>query len=189
MVERTPRSFLTVANALTFSRLLLLPVIVVAVTTRHGWLAVGAMALVLLTDLLDGRLARRLGQASAFGKALDSTVDFVLIYSLFIAFYAAGRIASYQFLLLYLAMLSILLLQFTQPAAGGEPASTRFGKPTGALQYLFLLLLVIREPFPDSRALLITTHILFAFLAAAIVLNTIECLSRLWRLTRSASAE
>jgi phosphatidylglycerophosphate synthase len=180
---------LTLANALTCSRLLLLPLVIAGVATRHGVLASGAMLVMWITDLLDGRLARRMGQASAFGKSLDSTVDFVLIYSLFIAFYAAGRLATWQFAFLYLSMLAILLLQFAQAATGGELAATSLGKVTGSLQYLYLLFLVAREVLPASRALAVANLSLFAALAAAIVLNAGECALRVRRIVRAAGAE
>jgi phosphatidylglycerophosphate synthase len=177
----------TIANLLTFSRLILLPIIVIAVATDQGWLAVGTMAVVLVTDLLDGRIARRLGQASQFGKNLDSTVDFVLIYSLFIAFYAAGRLETYQFLVLYLAMLSILVYQMVQPTGGGSVATTRFGKPVGALQYLYLLLLVAQEPFPGSGFLATVGGVVFAILAVTIGANVVETGVRMFKPTRISS--
>ena len=109
---------ITAGNMLTAARLVLLPVIVAGIACRLGYLTVAAMAAALVTDLLDGRLARRFKQASAFGRTLDSTIDFVLIYSLFIAFYAAGRLATYQFAVIYVAMLTNLMLQVTNMGAG-----------------------------------------------------------------------
>ena len=37
------RVIITIANMLTFARLVLLPVVIVGVATDNGWLAVGAM--------------------------------------------------------------------------------------------------------------------------------------------------
>lgn len=177
---------LTVANALTFARLILLPVIIFGIVTSHGWVTVVAMAAVLLTDLLDGRIARRLRQATQFGQALDSTVDFVLIYSLFIAFYAAGRLATYQFAILYLAMLTILSLQLLTQG-GGTMASPATGKLVGALEYVFLLFLTVREVLPEAPLLASLGLGLFLVLAAAIALNTIVCLKMIVAATGPAS--
>jgi phosphatidylglycerophosphate synthase len=176
----------TPANLLTFSRLLLLPVVMAGIVTHHGYLTVAAMTVLWTTDLLDGRLARWLGQAGAFGKTLDSTVDFVLIYSLFITFYAAGRLASYQFAVLYLAMLTILALQFAQMAGGsGGAASTALGKATGALEYGYLLFLVAREVMRPSPGLATTNTVFFAVLALAIVLNSALCIVSVSRSARA----
>ncbi len=182
-------SVLTPANLLTYSRLILLPVVIVGVATRSGYLAVGAMVVLWITDLLDGRIARLMKQAGAFGKTLDSTVDFVLIYSLFITFYAAGRLATYQFAFLYLAMLTILSLQFALTAAGrDEVASTTLGKVTGALQYLYLLFLVAMEVIPKSRIVSIVNIVLFAALALAIVLNSIQCVAAMRNIVRAGES-
>jgi phosphatidylglycerophosphate synthase len=181
---------LTAANALTFSRLLLLPVIVVGIAIGPGWLAATGMLVVLLTDLADGRLARRLGQSSAFGKTLDSTIDFVLIYSLFIAFYAAGRLATYEFAILYAAMLTILSVQLSATATGADPASAPmpFGKLTGALQYAFLVFLAAAEVLPETGALARVHAGFFLVLAAAIALNTVWCAAAIARALRGRSA-
>lgn len=178
----------TAANLLTFSRLIILPIVIVGIATRHGYEAVVAMGVILFTDLLDGRIARRLGQATSFGKSFDSTVDFVLIYALFIAFYAAGRLSTWQFGFLYLAMLTIFLLQFALIAAGKgeEVASTALGKITGALQYGYLLFLVALEVLPGSSAISAANSVFFVVLACAIVLNSIQCVARIRSMRRTA---
>lgn len=188
------RSFATPANLLTFSRLIFLPVVIYGLVTDQHWVAIGAMFLAWLTDLLDGRIARFMKQGgSRFGKALDSTIDFALIYCLFIAFYASGRLAHWQFAILYLAMLSILTLQFFLEGTGkeGEVATTRLGKPTGALQYAYLLILVVLE-IPAAREIswVETAHsIYFAILAVAIVLNSVEIVSMLVRMPDRGGAQ
>jgi len=180
-----PESPITPANLLTYSRLLLLPIVIVGVATHRGYLAVGAMAVLLVTDLLDGRIARLMRQSGSFGKTLDSTVDFVLIYSLFITLYASGRLATYQFAFLYLSMLTILSLQFALAAAGrtSELPATALGKATGALQYAYLLFVLAREVTPKVQALAVADKVFFAVLAAAIVLNSAECILRICRMT------
>jgi phosphatidylglycerophosphate synthase len=141
------------------------------------------MGAAIVTDLLDGRLARRLRQASDLGRNLDSTVDFVLIYSLFIAFYVGGRLETYQFGVLYVAMLLNLLVQMASLGlleAGGL-ARTIAGKPTGALQYGYLLFLVAREVMPSTHTVVLIDRIFFGVLAVAIAANCIECAIRLRR--------
>jgi phosphatidylglycerophosphate synthase len=167
----------TIANGCTYARLILLPFVIGGVATRHGWLAVIGMIAIWVTDLLDGRLARRLGQAGEFGKTLDSTIDFTLIYSLFITFYAAGRLTTSQFAFLYLAMLAILSLQMVRAARGGgaDIVGTTLGKLTGALQYAYLLFLVALEVLPYPHWLYVLHAIYFLILAATTVLFAVEC--------------
>ncbi|MFB3881286.1 MAG: CDP-alcohol phosphatidyltransferase family protein, partial [Armatimonadota bacterium] len=127
--------------------------------------------------------------AGGFGKTLDSTVDFVLIYSLFIAFYAAGRLATYQFAVLYLAMLTILTLQFAEIAsASARTATTAVGKLTGALEYAYLLFLVAREAIRPTQALEAANIGLFSVLALAIVVNSSLCVARVISVERQLRA-
>jgi len=180
----------TIANGLTFSRLVLLPVVIVGIAIDNGWLAVVTMVLMWITDLLDGRIARLMRQAGPFGKALDSTVDFVLIYCLFIAFYAAGRLETYQFAFLYLAMISLLSLQFLLMSAGrsDELADTTVGKLTGALQYTYLLFLVALMVIPENDIISYVDMALFMLLAVAIVVNSGLCIARIRSIARGAES-
>ena len=73
---------LTPANQLTISRLILAPVFffLLAVGGRTcSFAAAGVFLLASLTDLLDGYLARRLRQVSAFGRVADALVDKIIV--------------------------------------------------------------------------------------------------------------
>lgn len=169
-----PGGFFTIPNMLTLARLVLLPFIIAGIRLGLGYVAVAVMALVVLTDLIDGRLARRLGQQSAFGGTFDSTVDLVLIYSLFIALYSAGRLATYQFGIVYVSMLTMLLMQIAAMGTGASEGvvKTRSGKVTGALQYGYLLFLIARLVLPAGRAIMVIDHIWFIVLAISIAVSS-----------------
>ena len=74
--------FWSLPNALTYFRLILIPVFVGAfylhVEWRH-WATGGIFLLAALTDWLDGFLARYLKQASAFGAFLDPVADKLMV--------------------------------------------------------------------------------------------------------------
>lgn len=73
---------LTIPNILTFIRILLIPVVVVAFyidTPLWRWLAVFAFASACFTDYLDGYLARILKQTSRLGTFLDPLADKLLV--------------------------------------------------------------------------------------------------------------
>lgn len=66
----------TVPNAMSFFRLLLVPVIVWAYMVRQNTpLTITLLAVSALTDILDGRIARRFNMVSDLGKALDPLAD------------------------------------------------------------------------------------------------------------------
>ena len=69
------------ADAVTWLRLLLLPVIWVLAMLGHGRLVGAGLVLAGVTDFLDGYLARRLGQESSAGARLDAIADILLLLS------------------------------------------------------------------------------------------------------------
>ena len=66
---------LKLANLVTLSRGLLIAPILALLALGHPRWALGVYLAACATDLLDGWLARRTGQASAFGAQLDASVD------------------------------------------------------------------------------------------------------------------
>ncbi len=80
-VEVNEDRIITLPNAITLVRLLLLPVFVYLLFGQEdrfaaGWLLVGIGA----TDWVDGYLARRLNQVSNVGKILDPVADRLLFF-------------------------------------------------------------------------------------------------------------
>ncbi len=65
----------TRANALTLLRLLLAPVLVCSVLAGAAVVAACCVGLAVATDLADGWLARRHGEATPLGGAIDHAVD------------------------------------------------------------------------------------------------------------------
>lgn len=68
-----------VPNVLTMLRLLLIPVFVALYATGHDKLALLTFIIASLTDLLDGYLARKNNQITAFGKLMDPLADKVMV--------------------------------------------------------------------------------------------------------------
>lgn len=72
-----------VPNIITLSRIVLIPVFIVVFYLPLNWgsniLSAIIFALAALTDWLDGYLARRLAQTSAFGAFLDPVADKLLV--------------------------------------------------------------------------------------------------------------
>jgi CDP-diacylglycerol--glycerol-3-phosphate 3-phosphatidyltransferase len=72
---------MSVPNILTASRIVLTALLFVP--AFRGWriLFAAGFAIAFITDLLDGYLARKLGQTSYFGMRFDSIADYFLIAS------------------------------------------------------------------------------------------------------------
>jgi len=78
---------LNVPNVVTLSRIVLIPILIGVYYTPDGWLTretqniIGTSVFILagITDWLDGYLARRLNQMSAFGAFLDPVADKLIV--------------------------------------------------------------------------------------------------------------
>lgn len=72
---------MTLASKITILRILLLPVVLYLLLEQKFSLATAIYAFVILTDLLDGFIARFFRQKSALGAFLDPLADKLLIIS------------------------------------------------------------------------------------------------------------
>lgn len=86
---------LNIPNLLTVIRLILIPVFVFSYYIPAAWANTFAMAIFIaaaITDWLDGYLARKLNQSSAFGAFLDPVADKLMVAAALIMLTADGRV-------------------------------------------------------------------------------------------------
>ncbi len=81
---------LNLPNLLSFSRILLVPLLVVVLLTEprfnnQEWVGLGVFLLASLTDFLDGFIARRRRQITKLGKLLDPAADKILTAAAYIS--------------------------------------------------------------------------------------------------------
>ncbi|HEX7319660.1 MAG TPA: CDP-alcohol phosphatidyltransferase family protein [bacterium] len=98
----------TAANALTASRILLLPFIIASIITQHRITALVIMLISLGTDIFDGYIARHFNQETEFGKILDPVVDKTCLAAILIALLAVHAIPLWVVLIIIARDLFIL---------------------------------------------------------------------------------
>lgn len=81
-----------VANALTLFRVLAIPFAVGLLASGDGAAAAALMALMFLSDALDGRAARRAGQTASYGARLDVLADRAVEWSFWLYFGWSGAL-------------------------------------------------------------------------------------------------
>src|SRR6201998_4402598 len=89
---------LNVPNVLTVVRILLVPVLVVALLEKTGGgdlLAALVFAVASLTDALDGKLARLRDSVTTFGKLMDPIADKLLIIAALVALVSRNRLEGW----------------------------------------------------------------------------------------------
>ena len=94
---------LNLPNLVTWLRIILIPVFVGVYYVADAWLSpvmqnwigMSIFALAAITDWLDGYLARRWGQTSAFGAFLDPVADKLMVAAALILLVELGRAEAY----------------------------------------------------------------------------------------------
>jgi CDP-diacylglycerol--glycerol-3-phosphate 3-phosphatidyltransferase len=94
------RRLVNVPNVVTFSRIVLIPLIIGLYYVPDDWLSWQAKNLsativfvvAAVTDWLDGYLARRLNQMSAFGAFLDPVADKLIVTGALVVLLYLGRV-------------------------------------------------------------------------------------------------
>ncbi|MFI2751982.1 CDP-alcohol phosphatidyltransferase family protein [Cellulomonas sp. P22] len=148
---------LTVPNAISLARLLLVPVFAVLIATgEDGW-AFLVLAVSGASDWLDGVLARRLGQVSKLGQMLDPAADRLFILVTLIGL--AWRDVVPWWLLVAIVLRDLLLLGMLGVLArrgyGPLPVHLAGKAGTFALLYAFPLLLLAEWPAPVGTVALV----------------------------------
>jgi len=133
----------TRANALTLARLALAPLLAWAICAPAATLALICFALAVASDLADGRVARRFGEASPLGGFLDHAID---------ATFVASGLAALALLGLVPALLPALVLAaFAQYAldsralAGRPLRASALGRWNGIAYFVLLGIPVVRD--------------------------------------------
>ena len=85
-------SELNLPNKLTLLRIALVPVYLVLLSMGFNWLALIVFAAASLTDMLDGKIARKYNLITNFGKFMDPIADKLLTHTAFIMLCAMGRL-------------------------------------------------------------------------------------------------
>ena len=141
---------LTLPNLVTYFRLLL-PVGAILITWREPLLVLPFAVLAFVLDGLDGWLARRRGQATAFGAMFDQEADAYLVLLLCVELVVACNVASW--VLIAGALRYVLVL--TRLLAAGPIAErrSRLGRLIFGFSYLSLVAGLV-EPALASTLLL-----------------------------------
>jgi CDP-diacylglycerol--glycerol-3-phosphate 3-phosphatidyltransferase len=137
---------MTFANQLTLVRLVaVIPVMAALYLQFPGNRAVATVVYVLaiLTDYLDGILARRSGKVTAFGKLMDSVADKALISSMFFALVAEGSMPAWMAAIMVVREFAVTGLRMVALETGEVIAANRWGKAKMNSQSLAILILLL----------------------------------------------
>ena len=158
------KSELTIPNALSVLRLLLVPVFLILLLSQQNLAALLVLVFASATDWFDGFLARRLNQVTKLGAMLDPAADRLYILATLIGLAVNGNIPIW---LAVVVILRDVMLAATYPILathGYGPLPVHFlGKAgTFALLYAFPLLL-LADIFESTEHIILPIAWAFAF--------------------------
>ncbi len=154
------------ANALTVLRLLLVPVFVIFLVeggTLDRIIAFVLFVLASLTDLLDGRLARKHGLVTDFGKIADPIADKALTGSALISLSFLGELPWWVTAVILFREVGVTVLRFWVIRHGVIPAS-RGGKLKTLLQVVAIGFYVLPGPLGLIRETLMAAALVVTLL-------------------------
>ena len=130
---------INIPNALTVVRILLLPVVVWRFVIGDATGALIAYLAAMLTDALDGIIARKFNQITALGKLLDPLADKLSLVTLLGLFVSDGQIPLW--------VLAIILVKEVTMVIGGGVALKRgvvvYALPIGKVTTVVFVLSII----------------------------------------------
>ncbi|HEV7883293.1 MAG TPA: CDP-diacylglycerol--glycerol-3-phosphate 3-phosphatidyltransferase [Solirubrobacteraceae bacterium] len=143
---------LNLPNVLTLLRILLVPVLVVALldeTANGDLLAAIVFALASVTDAMDGYLARTRNAITTFGKLMDPIADKLLIIAALVALVSLHRIAGWVAMVIIARELTVTVTRMQANQHGVVIAANWWGKAKTIVQVAAIFFLIaVGEPTP-----------------------------------------
>lgn len=178
--------WLNLANLFTLLRLLLTPVVIVAIVEGRHRLALAIFFVSALTDVLDGWAARQRDASTAAGAYFDPIADKCLMSGVFVALAAAGMTPWWVVGVvlgrdLYIVLGAGILMAFTKIRK--FPPSI-WGKASTFVQIVTVTCWLTRDAFPAPALRAIGAGVLWPCVAATVWSG----LHYTWRGIRMASA-
>ena len=133
-------------NKLTMFRVVLIPFFIVFLlvpTIPSGkWIALAIIIVASLTDLLDGKIARKYNLVTNFGKFMDPLADKLLVCSALICLIELQRIPSWMVVLIIAREFTISGFRLIAADNGVVIAASYFGKFKTTFQMIAVCLLI-----------------------------------------------
>ena len=144
----------TLPNKLTMLRMILVPFFVAALLIQNGEIfALRMTALVLfliasLTDLLDGKIARKYNLVTNFGKFMDPLADKLLVCSALICLVQLGQLPAWIVIIIISREFIISGFRLVAADQGIVIAASMWGKSKTVSQMISIVLLIINIKTP-----------------------------------------
>lgn len=160
-------------NALTITRIFLVPLLLVVLLTgnfpdREAWGFVVFLAAA-MTDYLDGFLARRRSQVTTLGKLLDPIADKILISAALVALVQLGIAPAWMVIIVIGREFAVTGLRSIASAEGVTIAASALGKYKMVSQVACCSCLIAGSNYPESMLFFLGKILLWVVVGLAIL--------------------
>ena len=150
-------ALMNLPNTLTLARIFLIPLLVVVLLTKFEvqsilgvpkeLIGAAIFGLAAFTDWLDGYLARRRQQVTAWGQLMDPLADKLLITAALVSLVQMGMASAWIVAVIVGRELGITVLRSVAHARGISIPASRLGKIKMVAEVVAILLLILGNQF------------------------------------------
>ena len=159
-------------NKLTVARVIAVPFFILAFMTNHFFTAFIIFILASLTDMLDGKIARKYNLVTNFGKIMDPLADKILVISALVIFVQLEYIPGWMSIIVLAREFLISGIRILAAAKGEIIAAGNLGKYKTTSQMIVVIISLVIGP--------IGFHISDYYFTVAEVLMLIPVILTIW---------
>ncbi|MDY6333608.1 MAG: CDP-diacylglycerol--glycerol-3-phosphate 3-phosphatidyltransferase [Lachnospiraceae bacterium] len=172
-------------NKLTMLRVIMIPFFVFFMLTNvtgpnSQWIALVIFIAASLTDMLDGKIARKYHLITDFGKFMDPLADKMLVISAMICLVSIDRIPAWIVIVIVAREFIISGFRLIAADKGVVIAASYWGKFKTVFQMAMVILMIA-----DIPALSVLTQIVMWIALALTVISLIDYLRKNWNVIGS----
>ncbi len=132
-------------NKLTLARIIAVPFFIIAYMKQYFIVALVIFVLASLTDMLDGKIARKYNLITNFGKIMDPLADKILVYAAFCLMVADKTIPAWTLIIILCREFLVAGIRTVAASTGTVIAADMAGKIKTVLQMVATCLLIIKD--------------------------------------------
>lgn len=144
-------------NKLTILRVILIPVFLLvlflAPVPLNRYIAVAIFIIASLTDMLDGKIARKYNLVTNFGKFMDPLADKLLVMSALVSMVALKDLAAWVVIIILAREFAITGFRTLAMEANIVMAASWWGKVKTTVQMMMVVVVLLHLPFAYMRTL------------------------------------
>ena len=167
-------------NKLTVLRMIMIvPFVFFMLTNTAGdmnkWIALALFVIASLTDLLDGKIARKYNLVTNFGKFMDPLADKLLVCAAMICLVEMGKIPSWVVIIIISREFIISGFRLIASDNGVVIAASYWGKFKTVFQMVMIILMIA-----DIAAISVVTQVVMWIALILTVVSLVDYLKKNW---------